>query len=158
MLTLEQIKELMEIVGERRIPRFELERAGFRLRIDGVAPTPVVTTSTLPGPGPVLGSSAGGPQPPAEAAAPPTGDADAAGHHVIKSPIVGTFYSAPSPDAEPFVSVGDRVSKGQVICIVEAMKLMNEIEADEDGVVAEILGRNGEPVEFGEALFRIEAD
>ena len=150
MLTLEQIKELMEIVGDRRLARFELERAGFRLRIDGVAPTPVVTSSAGPAP----------PSAPPAPAAPDssTDEAPDAGLHQIKSPIVGTFYSAPSPDADPFVTVGDRVSKGQVVCIVEAMKLMNEIEADADGVVVEILGRNGEPVEFGEALFGIEAD
>ena len=75
--------------------------------------------------------------------------------HIVKSPIVGTFYTSPSPDAAPFVKVGDRVSKGQVICIVEAMKLMNEIEADVTGEVVRVLVENGQPVEYGQPLFAI---
>ena len=73
----------------------------------------------------------------------------------MTSPIVGTFYAAPSPDAQPFVRVGDRVKKGQVLCIVEAMKLMNEIESDVDGTISEIYPKNGQPVEYGEPLFAI---
>ena len=75
--------------------------------------------------------------------------------HVLTSPIVGTFYSSPSPDSAPFVAVGDRVRKGQVVCIVEAMKLMNEIESDVEGVIAEVFPSNAQPVEFGEPLFSI---
>ena len=78
--------------------------------------------------------------------------------HVISSPIVGTFYASPSPTADPFVRVGDRVRKGQVLCIVEAMKLMNEIECDADGVVVEIHPKNAQPVEFGEPLFGLRVD
>ena len=85
---------------------------------------------------------------PAPAAAPP-------GSHILTSPIVGTFYRAPSPDADPFVEVGSWVKKGQVLCIIEAMKLMNEIESDVDGVVAEIYPQNAQAVEFGEPLFAI---
>ena len=77
--------------------------------------------------------------------------------HVVKSPIVGTFYSAPSPDSDAYVKIGDRVEKGQVMCIVEAMKLMNEIESDMDGVVLEIFPKNAQAVEFGEPLFAIQA-
>ncbi|HEV2844933.1 MAG TPA: acetyl-CoA carboxylase biotin carboxyl carrier protein, partial [Thermoanaerobaculia bacterium] len=88
---------------------------------------------------------------PAPAAAAPSGPP--AGSHVVTSPIVGTFYSAPSPDADPFVEVGSRVKKGQVLCIIEAMKLMNEIESDADGVIAEIYPQNAQAVEFGEPLF-----
>jgi acetyl-CoA carboxylase biotin carboxyl carrier protein len=95
-------------------------------------------------------------------AAPTTVAAEAApagaGLHVLTSPIVGTFYTAPSPDATPFVRAGDRVRRGQVLCIVEAMKLMNEIESDVDGVVAEIFPRNAQPVEYGEPLFGIRPD
>jgi acetyl-CoA carboxylase biotin carboxyl carrier protein len=97
------------------------------------------------------------PPPPAPVAA-PSGAApapEAADVHLVKSPIVGTFYRAGSPDAKPFVGPGDRVSKGQVMCIVEAMKLMNEIEADIDGEVMDVLVSNGQPVEFGEPLFRV---
>jgi acetyl-CoA carboxylase biotin carboxyl carrier protein len=75
--------------------------------------------------------------------------------HILNSPIVGTFYSAPTPDSPPFVDVGSRVRKGQVLCIVEAMKLMNEIECDVDGVVAEVYPQNAQAVEFGEPLFAI---
>jgi acetyl-CoA carboxylase biotin carboxyl carrier protein len=75
--------------------------------------------------------------------------------HLVKSPIVGTFYRSSAPDAKPFVAPGDRVAKGQVLCIVEAMKLMNEIESDCDGEVLEVMVANGQPVEFGEPLFRI---
>ena len=85
-------------------------------------------------------------------------EADQAGLHLLNSPIVGTFYSAPNPDADPYVSVGDRVKRGQVLCIVEAMKLMNEIESDEDGVIEKMYPRNAQPVEFGEPLFAIRTD
>jgi acetyl-CoA carboxylase biotin carboxyl carrier protein len=87
---------------------------------------------------------------PAASAAPPQGT------HILTSPIVGTFYSSSSPDADPFVEVGSRVKKGQVLCIVEAMKLMNEIESDVDGVIAEIYPQNAQAVEFGEPLFAIK--
>ncbi len=88
----------------------------------------------------------------------PAKAASAAAPHLIASPIVGTFYSSPSPTAEPFVRIGDRVRKGQVLCIVEAMKLMNEIECDADGVVVEIHPQNAQPVEFGEPLFGIRLE
>jgi acetyl-CoA carboxylase biotin carboxyl carrier protein len=91
---------------------------------------------------------------PAGTAAAPAGPPP--GTHVLTSPIVGTFYRSPSPDADPFVEVGSRVKKGQVLCIVEAMKLMNEIESDVDGVVAEIYPQNAQAVEFGEPLFAIK--
>ncbi|MBM6683899.1 acetyl-CoA carboxylase biotin carboxyl carrier protein, partial [Collinsella intestinalis] len=79
-----------------------------------------------------------------------------AGWKAVESPMVGTFYQAPAPDADPFVKVGDEVKVGQTLCIVEAMKLMNEITAEEDGIVREVCGKNGEPVEFGEPLFYLE--
>ncbi|MGA8892332.1 MAG: acetyl-CoA carboxylase biotin carboxyl carrier protein, partial [Anaeromyxobacteraceae bacterium] len=98
------------------------------------------------------------PAPAAPAAAPakPAEKAPEKPGHVVTSPFVGTFYRAPSPDSPPFVDVGSVVKKGQVLCIVEAMKLMNEIEAEVDGKIAEILVLNATPVEFGEKLFRIE--
>ncbi|MCM2268585.1 MAG: acetyl-CoA carboxylase biotin carboxyl carrier protein, partial [Thermoanaerobaculia bacterium] len=94
----------------------------------------------------------------AVAAPPPVAAPPAAALHVVASPIVGTFYASPSPDSPAYVKVGDRVSKGQVLCIVEAMKLMNEIEADAGGVIAEIYPKNAQPVEYGEPLFGIRAD
>jgi len=80
----------------------------------------------------------------------------AAGDKTIKSPLVGTFYSSPSPDSEPYVKTGDKISKGMVICIIEAMKTMNEIESESDGEIAEILVKSGSPVEYGQALFRLK--
>lgn len=85
-------------------------------------------------------------------------EAELAGVHILRSPIVGTFYTSPSPDAEPYVRAGDRVKRGQVLCIVEAMKLMNEIESDEDGVIEKAFPKNAQPVEFGEPLFAIVPD
>ncbi len=165
MLTFDQIKELIDLVGDRRLQGLEIERSGFRLKITGQASPPVA-------PGAASGDA--NPVRPAlvEASAPPTIRAESlpaaeaaraegalpAGAHILKSPIVGTFYAAPSPDADPFVHVGDRVKRGQVLCIVEAMKLMNEIESDGDGVILEVFPENAQPVEFGEPLFAIRPE
>ncbi|HWP35744.1 MAG TPA: acetyl-CoA carboxylase biotin carboxyl carrier protein, partial [Thermodesulfobacteriota bacterium] len=100
--------------------------------------------------------AAGAPPAVAAAAAPAAAAADGKGYRTVTSPIVGTFYRAASPDAPPYVEVGSVVKKGQVLCIIEAMKLMNEIEAEFDGRVVAILVENGQPVEFGEPLFHIE--
>jgi acetyl-CoA carboxylase biotin carboxyl carrier protein len=172
MLTYEQIKELIQIVSERRLHELEIERSGFRLKITGAAPAgaPVenrVTPSALSYDPPPAATAPGAP---GASGAPGSGGstgeggagsartaAEAAGH-LIASPIVGTFYSSPSPTADPFVRVGDRVRKGQVLCIVEAMKLMNEIECDVDGIVVEIHPQNAQPVEFGEPLFGIRPE
>jgi acetyl-CoA carboxylase biotin carboxyl carrier protein len=157
MLTFDQIKELIDIVCQKGLQGLEVERSDFRLRIDGQvssvnipatggeAPTaiePVSEQTELPEA--TVGSSDSQVAPVAEN-----------GAHTITSPIVGTFYSAPSPEADPYIQVGDEVKSGQVLCIVEAMKLMNEIESDIDGVVVEVFGRNSQPVEFGEPLFAI---
>jgi acetyl-CoA carboxylase biotin carboxyl carrier protein len=158
-LTFEQIKELVELVSQRGLGSLEIERTGFRLRIDA-RPAPSVAASgdaaraiAAAEPAAAAGPAAPSPiAPPAATAAPAATSAEA---HVLTSPIVGTFYSAPSPDSPPFVSVGARVRKGQVVCIVEAMKLMNEIESDVDGMVTEVFPRNAQPVEFGEPLFAI---
>lgn len=165
MLTYEQIKELIELVSRHGLRGFEIERAGFRFKIDGQAsaesvigsqPAPAVAAFAPAAPVPVaapataLAAPAAAPSAPAENA--PTVDEDV---HVLTSPIVGTFYRSPGPDDSPFVEVGDKVERGQVLCIVEAMKLMNEIESDVDGVVADMLPKNAQPVEFGEPLFHI---
>ncbi len=162
MLTFDQIKELIDLVTERRLQGLEIEKSGFRLKIDGreapnspaaetVPATAVATTAAAAEAAPLPAASGAEPQaPPA-----PSAQAAAAGVHVLKSPIVGTFYGSPSPDADPYVEVGDRVKKGQVLCIVEAMKLMNEIECDADGTLVEIYPKNAQPVEFGEPLFAI---
>jgi acetyl-CoA carboxylase biotin carboxyl carrier protein len=167
VLTFEQIKELIELVAHNGLQGLEVERSGFRLKIDGyqtaqvthlpaapaapAAPAPAGLASPVPAPAPAAGASAPAAAPAAAAASagPPPGT------HVLTSPIVGTFYRAPSPDADPFVEVGSRVKKGQVLCIIEAMKLMNEIESDADGTIAEIYPQNAQAVEFGEPLFAI---
>jgi acetyl-CoA carboxylase biotin carboxyl carrier protein len=167
LLTFEQIKELIELIAERHLQGLEIERSGFRLKIDGQAaaqsvvyaaapaaaaaqpmPTPQAAAAHQPAPVSAPAAAAAAPAA-AEKAGPP------AGAHILTSPIVGTYYRSPSPDAPPFVEVGSRVKKGQVLCIIEAMKLMNEIESDADGVIAEIYPQNAQPVEFGEPLFAI---
>lgn len=165
MLNFEQIKELLELVADRKLSGIELERSGFRLKIDGQGETPQVVAVAAPAAAPAPLAAAA----PAPAAAAPAAAAAAAAEeapapapaddsHLLTSPIVGTFYSAASPGAPPFAEVGSRVSQGDVVCIVEAMKLMNEIEADVSGVVVEVFPKNAQPVEFGEKLFAIRAD
>jgi acetyl-CoA carboxylase biotin carboxyl carrier protein len=157
MLSFEQIKELIEMVSKHRLQGFALERSGFKLSISGQdsrpqAASPVAVAEAAPAvAAPVAAPSAPPPTPTAASPAPAEG-------HVVHSPIVGTFYASPSPDAEPFVRVGDHVRTGQVLCIVEAMKLMNEIESDVTGTVAQVLVKNAQPVEYGEPLFAIRAD
>lgn len=156
MLSFEQIKELIELVAQHRLHTVEIERSGFRCRIDGEAPAAVQVPVVAPAPVPATPAAAPVPAAGGDQAVPEPAP-DTHDWHEMTSPIVGTFYAAPSPDAGPFVSVGDTVQKGQVLCIVEAMKLMNEIESDVNGVVREVLPKNAQPVEFGEPLFRIEA-
>ncbi len=156
MLTFEQIKELVELVASRRLHGVEIERSGFRLKIDGqatvvaAAPASVVTQSHDAPAALAVSSTAAS----AEATAAPAAPAGPPpGSHPINSPIVGTFYRSPSPEAPPFAEIGQRVKAGQVLCIIEAMKLMNEIESDADGVVLEVYPQNSQAVEFGEPLF-----
>jgi len=157
LLTFEQIQELIDQVHARELQGLEVEQSGFRLRIDGkTAPQPVAVSAPV-----VQGVAPAAAAPVAIAAAPAAaeeaagGDDLPAGAEVIHSPIVGTFYGSPSPEAAAYVSVGARVEKGQVLCIVEAMKLMNEIEADVAGEIVKIYPSNEQPVEFGEPLFAI---
>jgi acetyl-CoA carboxylase biotin carboxyl carrier protein len=169
LLTFEQIKELVELVAQRRLQGLELERSGFRLKIDG-QPQQVVVAAPQAGaagapPMPSMPSMPSIPMLTAEPVAPSAAGSSAAspaapdeGSHIINSPIVGTFYRAPSPDAPSFTDVGSRVKKGQVLCIIEAMKLMNEIESDVDGVVTKIYPQNAQAVEYGEPLFAVNAD
>jgi acetyl-CoA carboxylase biotin carboxyl carrier protein len=156
VFTFDQVKELMDLVAERGLGMLEVERAGYRLKIAGRASSP-----SVPAP-PTASAPAAPPAPQALPAAPATdgeGGAEAeqsSDTHLLRSPIVGTFYVATSPDADPYVRIGDRVKRGQIVCIVEAMKLMNEIEADVDGTIRSVLAENGQPVEYGEPLFAIE--
>ncbi|MEE8278840.1 MAG: acetyl-CoA carboxylase biotin carboxyl carrier protein [Thermoanaerobaculia bacterium] len=161
MLTFEQIKELIDLVSERQLQGLEIERAGFRIKIEGRAPAPAVVTVSEPAANsPASRATVEAPAAKAEEPEPQEETADASEEvpvdgHLLKSPIVGTFYTSTSPDSDPYVQVGDSVKKGQVLCIVEAMKLMNEIESDVDGVIDEIYPQNAQPVEFGEPLFLI---
>jgi acetyl-CoA carboxylase biotin carboxyl carrier protein len=164
VLTFEQIKELIELVAQNRLQGLELERSGFRLKIDGQQAAPIAAaapaapaggagTAPAASPAPAL-AMAMAPAPAAAPAAAPAGPPP--GTHILNSPIVGTFYRSPSPDSDAFVEVGSRVKKGQVLCIIEAMKIMNEIEAEIAGTVREISVEDGQPVEFGQVLFRVD--
>ena len=160
MLTFEQIKELIELVAERRLQGLEVERSGFRLKVEGQPQVPAAAVPQAEA-GAAAAPMAAAPQALASAASEPSpAGAGAAepGSHIVNSPIVGTFYRAPAPDADPFVEVGSRVKKGQALCIIEAMKLMNEIESDADGVVVQIYPQNAQAVEYGEPLFAIRPD
>jgi len=168
VLTFEQIKELIDLVYERELQGLEIERSGFRVRIEGkgaaLQPTTIVhaVTPEAPLPQVVVPAGSNSSLPPgfteATEGSAVLEEADLAGLHLLNSPIVGTFYASPNPDADPYVSIGDRVKRGQVLCIVEAMKLMNEIESDEDGVIEKIFPKNAQPVEYGEPLFAVRSD
>jgi acetyl-CoA carboxylase biotin carboxyl carrier protein len=153
-LNFKEILELIDKVASSGISAVEVEQAGTKVRIEGKAAQTQLTHSFVSDP---KIDSAGQPVAMPPMSIPPAANSEdsEAGLHIITSPIVGTFYRAPNPEADAFVNVGDRVSKGKVLCIVEAMKLMNEIESDADGVVARIYPQNGQPIEYGEKLFAI---
>lgn len=158
MFTFEELCQLIRVVSETRIGSVELERDGSRLRIEGVPSSPAVAGTPLLAPNllaPVTAVVPPAAPSAAPAALPTQSEVDDGSLAFVTSPIVGTFYRAPNPEAEPYVKVGDRVEKGQVLCIVEAMKLMNEIESDVSGTVVKIFPENGQPVEYGERLFAI---
>ena len=152
MFKFDEICELIKLVASTGVAALEVEHGGSKLRIDGVPPVVVAEASAA---GTAAGATATGPAP---APAPGSAEAQAIadeGLHWVISPIVGTFYRAPNPDAEPYVKVGDIVREGQTLCIVEAMKLMNEIECDVAGTIVKVLPDNAQPVEYGERLFAI---
>ena len=149
MLSFKEIKELIDLVSERGLAGLEIERSGFRLRIEGSRPA--VATGAV-------GAPAEPPTPALPAASPVSGAPaarEADDVHVITSPIVGTFYRSPSPESDPFAEVGEKVARGKILCIIESMKLMNEIESDVAGEIVAVYARNGQPVEYGEKLFGI---
>jgi acetyl-CoA carboxylase biotin carboxyl carrier protein len=156
MFTFEQVKDLIDLTVRHKLHELEIEDSGFRLRIrGGAAASEPGTVAPAAASREVAPAAATPPGVVAAATTPATHHDDL---HVVTSPIVGTFYASPSPDSPPFVRIGDRVRKGQVLCIVEAMKLMNEIESDADGVVALIHPKNAQPVEYGEPLFGLKND
>jgi acetyl-CoA carboxylase biotin carboxyl carrier protein len=144
-----EIKELIDLIKETDVAEIELERSGTRIRIRREKKEPVRFETREIAVAPRVEAR--------EEAAPPS-PAVPLESGIVRSPLVGTFYRAPGPDTRSFVEEEDRVEKGQVLCIVEAMKLMNEIEAEYSGMVREILVENGQPVEYGQPLFRIESD
>lgn len=158
-----ELKELIEFLIEKDIAEFELERGDVKVKIKRAGAHTVVYASPemhrpMAGsiPEPSQSSSAASPALSSSTAVPASAEAAPAEDlHVVKSPIVGTFYEAPSPGAPPFVKVGDTVEVGQVLCIVEAMKLLNEIESDVAGEIVKKLGSNGQPIEYGQELFSI---
>jgi len=151
MFKFDEICELIKLVASTGVAALEVEHGGSKLRIDGVPPVVVAAASTA---ATAAGATATGPAAPAVSAEAAAAAAEEGLHWVI-SPIVGTFYRAPNPDAEPYVKVGDIVREGQTLCIVEAMKLMNEIECDVAGTIVKVLPDNAQPVEYGERLFAV---
>ena len=147
-----EIRDLIELISRSNFATFELEGKGFKLKlVKEPAAAPTVVAVEQPAQTVVVPQAA----PPAEAPAAedPVAKAEADGAVPLASPIVGTFYRSPSPDAAAFVEIGTKVNKGQVLCIVEAMKVMNEIESEIDAEVVDVLVANGQPVEYGETLF-----
>jgi acetyl-CoA carboxylase biotin carboxyl carrier protein len=175
-MNLKEIKDLIELVSEKGFAEFEIERHGFRLRLSRFqeaqpqpipqTPAPIIISSGIPAAPEIVSSKT------QRALAPPDDLSSEVGSdqkrsdgerfapesdaQVIKSPIVGTFYRASSPNSEPFVKIGDRVEPDSVVCIIEAMKLMNEIQAEVSGEITRIFVENGQPVEYGQALFGIK--
>jgi len=156
-MDLRKLKKLIDLVQESGIGEIEITEGEEKVRICRQAPggAPVIMAAA-PGMQAMPYAAAGGPAAGAPAAAPaPAAPPEPKGHQ-LKSPMVGTFYRAPSPGAPPFVEIGQAVTKGQTLCIIEAMKLLNEIESDVSGTVKAILVENGQPVEYGQPLFTIE--
>jgi len=156
-----EIKELIEFLIEKDVTEFELERGDVKLRVKRGAPEAGSSTERIiavhpaavapVAVQPTVVTGQGSPVAPA----PPAAEKPEEGLHMVHSPIVGTYYESPSPGSPPFVKPGDMVEAGQVLCIVEAMKLMNEIEADVAGEVVRMLVKNGQPIEYGQDLFAI---
>ncbi|MEO8070672.1 MAG: acetyl-CoA carboxylase biotin carboxyl carrier protein [Acidobacteriota bacterium] len=156
-MDLDYVKQILDLVREHDLAEFELESGGVKVRIRKagreitVVPPVAVAPAALPAPVGVPSSTQITANTPV-----PADDSDEINLGVIKSPIVGTFYRSPEPSAPSFVEVGDIVKKGQVLCIIEAMKLMNEIESDRDGEIATVYVENGKAVQFGERLFAVK--
>ena len=153
-MDLRKLKKLIDLVQESGIAELEITEGEERVRIargGALSVTPLGAPAPVAAPFPPAAATSSAAAPPAAAAEPAPGQEG----HTVKSPMVGTFYRAPSPEAKPFVAAGDSVKEGQTICVIEAMKLMNEIECDASGVIKAILVENGQPVEYGQALFII---
>jgi acetyl-CoA carboxylase biotin carboxyl carrier protein len=150
---IDDLRQLIDFLKAHQVAEFDLDRGDLKIRLKfhehQPAPAGIADLARL-----LAAAPAAPPATAQPAAAAPAAESDG-GLHIVKSPIVGTYYGSPSPGAAPFVSAGDQVEKGQVICIVEAMKLMNEIEADAAGEIVKCLVTNGQAIEFGQPLFAI---
>ncbi len=145
LVDLKDIKAIIDLMKKNDLSVFEMEKDGFRLKLQkGLGDQPIVSTTMAP-------TFANRPAGAGAAAAP----AESASLKDIVSPMVGTFYRAGSPDASPFVDVGTKVNEDTVVCIIEAMKVMNEIKAETSGIIAEVVAENSKPVQFGQVLFRV---
>ena len=154
-MDIRKIKKLIELLEESGIAEIEIKEGEEAVRISRMPTGGVVSVSggpVSPAPAPAPAASAA----PAAAAAAEPAAKPKTNEHVITAPMVGTFYGSPSPGAKPFVEIGDEIKVGQVLCIIEAMKMMNQIEADRAGRVTSIMARSGDPVEFGQPLFVVE--
>ena len=149
-MNIKQIRELAQIVSENGLSAIEVAEGENRVRIERAVAAPAAVPAVVSMPAPVAAPTAPAPAPAAEET-----NVDFNRTREIKSPMVGVFYAAPSPDAKPFVEVGSKVKKGDVVCIVEAMKLMNEISAEFDGEVVDVCVHNGDVVEYGQTLFKL---
>ena len=155
----DEINRVLEMMREHELSEFELEREGFKIRIKKGPPLGAPIPSAVPAVqqvGAPAPQAPGPPPSPLEAVPAPAPPSDEVDFAIVKSPIVGTFFRAAEPGAPSFVEVGTTVKKGQVLCIIEAMKLMNEIDSEYDGEVVKIYIENGQPVQYGERLFAIK--
>jgi len=152
-MDIRKVKKLIELLEESGIAEIEIKEGEEAVRISRL-PTGAFATHAMPLPAHAPAHSVAAPAPPAVAEAPAAKPRP--NEHVVTAPMVGTFYAAPTPGAKAFIEIGDEVKVGQVLCIIEAMKMMNQIEADKAGRVTSIMAKNGDPVEFGQPLFVIE--
>ncbi|HEK86544.1 MAG: acetyl-CoA carboxylase biotin carboxyl carrier protein [Candidatus Saccharicenans sp.] len=151
----EELKKLIALLEEKNLSQFELEVEGFKIKLSRNVPSSAnLVSSVIPAINPL--SAANAPVTNGEIVSPTPTPVEDKSLHYITSPMVGTFYRAPSPTSPPFVDIGDTVKKGQTLCIIEAMKLMNEIESDVNGIITDILVENGKPVEYGQKLFAVK--
>jgi acetyl-CoA carboxylase biotin carboxyl carrier protein len=152
---IKDLKQLIEFLKENQVAEFDLDRGDVKIRLKfNQAAEPAVAQAPGSAPSPIPQTTRPSAAPSAPQSAAPAAEADEE-LHTVKSPIVGTFYASPSPGAAAFVTPGDHVEKGQVICIIEAMKLMNEIESDAAGEIVRCLVTNGQAIEYGQPLFAI---
>ncbi|MGB4703823.1 MAG: acetyl-CoA carboxylase biotin carboxyl carrier protein [Candidatus Saccharicenans sp.] len=152
-INFEELRRLIALLEEKNLSLFELEVEDFKIKISRNQTAPIAQAPLVIAP---AGAEAPTTAPASGSATPQVKPAEDKNIHYITSPMVGTFYRAPSPTSPPFVDIGDTVKKGQTLCIIEAMKLMNEIESDVNGIVVDILVENGKPVEYGQKLFAIK--